>query len=117
MSTSAESHSNLDFAWTMSDPGRAFRNAFNSSFFTMFRNQGQSVQEPIDPSEGAFGFDKWGSLSIPENSNAPVLMIPLQVLKHPQFHAEIRQIAQEEAERIFALEAITSLIKAVPEAL
>lgn len=59
--------------------------------------------------EGPTSIPKYGTTSAPESLS--------KVLNHPQLHAQIREIAQNEARRIYALEIDKSFLKSAKGAL
>lgn len=99
-----------------SDLDRLIRHLINTSLITTLLCWRQTLQRFIDTYDVALDSDTKHLPSIPDHDTAYVLNMSLQCLFYPKLHAEIIQIAQEEARRLRLLE-MDALIKLCGEAL
>lgn len=109
--------SNEKFDKIVSHPERVIRNPAKMPFLTTMSRQGQKVQEQIDTLDDALRSDEKGPTSIPDHDTTPAPESLSQLLNHSQLHAQIREIAQEEASHNNAVEMDKYFEKAAKDAL
>lgn len=90
------------------------------SLYKTFHNTRQEVQELVVSPETALKSDNEGPPSTPTQTTTPapdVLQTIPELLNHERLGASIRNIAQEEARRIYEFKLGKSLIKAAEDSL
>lgn len=100
----------------MSDPKRVMRNPSNPYFLTAFNRYGQWVQELLNAFDDAVLPEKKGAPCIPEHGTKLAQNFLSQFVNHLQLRAYIKEIAQEKATRINAVENDRPLLEAAEDA-
>lgn len=108
--------SDIDMAKMINDAKCVTRNQANTSFLFMFTLQRQKVQEGIVFLYGALSSEEDDPPSILEHSTTILPDSFTKSLNHPQLLAQIREIVQKKASRIYALEMDKYLLKAAEDA-
>lgn len=87
------------------------------AFCTTFHQHGQKLKDQIDNLDDALWSEDEDPPFISEHGTKFLSVALSQFLNHPKFRAQIREIAQEEAMRIFALKKGKSFYKAAEDTL
>lgn len=104
--------SNIHLAKAICDQKRIARSPANPSFLTRVNRHRRRVHEPIDTLDDVVLFDEDASPSSPEEISTLAPDSLLQFFNQLQLHAQMREIAQENVRRIYALEMSYSILKA-----